>query len=95
MTLCGCFLEVASDCLQENLKAILHLILFTALTVLFTALLIYEYLSFSSASPPTPNGLYLTSHCNGLLLFLLALQALWGFSFLRDASIFMIIETTT
>jgi hypothetical protein len=95
VTLSGCFLDVASDCLQQNLKAVLHLLLFTALTVLFIVLLIFEYLSFSSASPPTPNGLYYTSHCSGFLLFLLAVQAVWGFSFLRDASTLTITQTTT
>lgn len=86
LEVCGCFLEVAADCLRENLSSVLHLLLFTALTVLFIVLLVFEYLAFASASAPALEGLYYANHCNGFLLFLLALQALWGFSFFRDAS---------
>ena len=95
VALCGCFMEVAADCLRQNLKAILHLLLFAALSFLFILLLIYEYLSFSSASEPTLKGLYYTVNCNGLLLFLLVMQGVWGFSFFRDASNSLFIKTTT
>jgi hypothetical protein len=86
---------VASDCLRANLSSILHLLLFTALTILFIVLLIYEYISFASASAPVLQGLYYSTSCNGFLLFLLVVQAVWGFSFLRDASKGLAMQATT
>jgi hypothetical protein len=58
LEVCGCFLEVATDCLKDNLPALLYLLLFTALTFLFIVLLVFEYLSFASANAPVLNGLY-------------------------------------
>jgi hypothetical protein len=41
LDICGCFLEVATDCLRDNLSGVLHLLLFTALSVLFIVLLVF------------------------------------------------------
>lgn len=39
--LCGCFLEVATDCLRDNLRSLLYLLLFISLTILFIVLLVF------------------------------------------------------
>lgn len=95
LSLCGCFLEVAGHCLRANLASLLHIILFTILTIIFIILLIYEYLSFASSPAPVLYGLYYTNSCNGFLLFLLVVKAVWGFSFLRDASKLIFMQATT
>jgi hypothetical protein len=77
------------------MTSLLHILLFTVLTILYIVLLIYEYLSFASAPAPVLHGLYYTNSCNGFLLFLLVVQAVWGFSFLRDASKFIPMQVTT
>lgn len=85
LQICSCFIDIATDCLRSNLASLLFILLFAALTVLFCILLVFQYLAFSSRNAPALNGIFYTNEKNYFLTVLLAIEAIWGLSFFRDA----------
>lgn len=87
INICGAFLKHSTTMLKENWKTFLYIPIFMVLTFIFGILTVFEYIAFSSYSQPTfdpQHSLYLELNKSWVLIVLLAIQTLWGLSFLRD-----------
>jgi hypothetical protein len=64
----------------------LYIPLFVILTFLFGLLTMFEYFAFSSISQPifSKDSMFYVINRPPFWIFLLVIQTIWGFSFLRD-----------
>jgi hypothetical protein len=80
------FIEISADFLSQNKATFIYIPIFIVLSLLFSSLIVFEFLAFASHSTPTlsAGSVYYESSINGFLVFLLVIHAIWGLSFFRD-----------
>jgi len=90
---CSIFLANASLMLKEKCITFFYILLFMVLTFVFSILIVFQYLAFSSVAAPTFNKDELYSQLSRNFWFMapLVIETLWGLSFLRDACNFLYI----
>ena len=83
----GVLLSYASKFLGERPVNFIYIPIFLALTIGLLILCVFQYLAYSSHSPPEPqdNDIYLHNKANPILTILNIIEFIWGMQFLKDS----------
>lgn len=96
----GIFLKEASNMVCDRIYVLAYIPLFLILAFLFSLLLLFEFRSFwmhGNLSFQPEKYLYHELHGSGtiILTILWFLQAVWGFTFLKEACNYLVIQSTS